>query len=198
MVDGLQDLGEHDGAEIGVNVPRSGGVFERSGVCQGEGILPAGRLPEQGSPGRKPSGVTQKQAYRDLFLVRSGKRGNVTLNRSVQLDLPFAHRQHQPGGKPDHLGQRSEIIHGAGARSAGIEVTEAAGAKDKSFPVMGHAQHRARSGTSGHRRIEILHDPLPIGFQPQHGTGRIVGVPGDAGGKQEDKTDALSIHGRCR
>ena len=198
MVDGLQDLGEYDRAQIGVDVLRPGGIFEGSGVCQCEGVLPAGYLPEQRSPGREPSGVRQKQAYRNSCLLRPGECGNVTLHRSVQLDLSFAHPQHQPGGKPDHLGQRSEVVHSAGAGTAGIEVTEAAGAIDEAFAVMDYAQHRTGSGASGYRRVEIMHDRLPIDLQTEHGTGRIVGMTGGTGGKQEDKSDPPSIHGRCR
>ena len=122
MVDSLQYLGENDGAQIGVDVLRPGRIFQRSGVCQREGVLPAGHFPEQRPPGREPSGMSQKQTNGDLFLLRSGEGGNVALNRSIEVDLPFAHRQHQPGRKSHHLGQRSEIVQGGGPRTAGIEI----------------------------------------------------------------------------
>src|SRR5215210_8671351 len=108
--------------------------------------------------------MCQEKPQRDASLVRSANLGNVLLNRRVETQLAFVHREHDRRGEPNHFRYRSQVVERLGSHGGGIVLTKTAGSVDESFLVCEYAQQGSRCRSSGNGRVEKSSDSTPVEF----------------------------------
>ena len=145
----LHGLHEHDGAQVGVAVGRSGRRDQRrrvhrherrgagcGGVVQREVREQAGR-------------VGQEVPNRHAILHGPAERRHIAVDRGIELELARVHEEHAGGGEGHHFREGGEVVQRAGLNGPRVVHAEVADGREQREPaVPPHGQYGARERTA--------------------------------------------------